>query len=380
MCQVLTFIISGFWYTSGMKKKIKVGIIFGGKSAEHEVSLQSAKNVIDALDKDKYEPVLIGIDKKGTWHLQDKSDFLLNSSNPKLITLNKRSELIATVPDKQNQSIVVLSQDRKQEKIDVVIPILHGPFGEDGTIQGLLKLMDLPFVGSSVLGSAIGMDKEVTKKLLRDAGIPIGKFLTITDPKQINFAKAKKALGLPMFIKPANMGSSVGVSKVKNEKEFYTAIELAFQYDLKVIVEEMIKGREIECSVLGNDDPIASIPGEIIVRSEFYSYEAKYIDENGAKLAIPAELPKETVKKVQTIAVAAFKALCLQGMARVDFFLRPNGDVLVNEANTIPGFTKISMYPKLWEASGISYTKLIDKLIELAIDRYQKEKNLKTSY
>ncbi len=363
-----------------MSKKIKIGIIFGGKSAEHEVSLQSAKNVIDALDKNKYEPVLIGIDKQGTWNLQSKSNFLLNSSDPKLIALNKSSNLIATIPEQQDKSLVVISQKEVMGRVDVIFPIVHGPFGEDGTIQGMLKLMDLPFVGSGVLGSAVAMDKEVTKRLLREAGIPVGKFISITNPKQLSFSQAKKTLGLPLFIKPSNMGSSVGVSKVENTKEFTEAIKLAFQYDRKVLIEEAIIGREIECSVLGNDKPIASIPGEVIVQAEFYSYEAKYIDENGAILSIPAKLPKNIIKKVQNLSVAAFKALNLEGMARVDLFLKPNGEVLVNEVNTIPGFTNISMYPKLWEATGISYSALIDKLILLAVERHQKEKLLTTSY
>ncbi len=361
-----------------MKKKIKVGIIFGGKSAEHEVSLQSAKNVIDALDKNKYEPVLIGIDKKGSWHLQNKGNFLLNSLDPKLIALNKSNDSITT--DNQDKSLMVLSQAEKTGKIDVIIPILHGPYGEDGTIQGMLKLMDIPFVGSGILGSAIGMDKEITKKLLKEAGIPVARFISVTDTKQVNFLKAKKILGVPMFIKPANMGSSVGVSKINSEKEFKKAIGLAFQYDLKVLIEEEIKGREIECSVLGNENPTVSIPGEIIVHSDFYSYESKYIDENGAELRIPAELAKNTITKVQKMALQTFKTLCLEGMARIDFFLKPNGEVFVNEANTIPGFTKISMYPKLWEASGISYPKLIDTLIQLAIERHTKQKKLKTNY
>lgn len=361
-----------------MKKKLRVGIIFGGKSAEHEVSLQSAKNVIDALDKAKYEPVLIGVDKIGRWHLQDAGNFLLNESNPKLIKLNESNKFLATVPDQQTKSLMVLSQGESASTIDVVIPILHGPFGEDGTVQGLLKLMDVPFVGSGVLGSAIAMDKDVTKRLLKEAGIPSGKYLAFTDPKQVTFKKVKNVLGLPVFVKPANMGSSVGVSKASNQKELNKSVDLAFQYDRKIMIEENVGGREIECSVLGNETPVASLPGEIILHDEFYSYEAKYIDEHGATLDIPAKLSKSDIKKVQNMAIATYKALNLEGMARVDFFLK-DGRFFVNEANTIPGFTNISMYPKLWEASGISYSKLIDILIELAIARFNKEKKLKTS-
>ena len=363
-----------------MKKKIKVGIIFGGKSAEHEVSLQSAKNVIEAIDKDKYEPVLIGVDKKGKWLLADNSKFLLNSGNPKLIKLNNEiSQSVALVPQSDGR-IANLDTHESDKSIDVVFPILHGPFGEDGTMQGLLKLANIPFVGASVLCSAVGMDKDVMKRLLRDAGIPIGKFLTIKEKEIPTYEEVVKNLGLPFFVKPANMGSSVGVSKVSEDKDFDKAIREAFKYDRKILIEENIAGREIECSVLGNDDPIASVPGEVISNHDFYSYEAKYIDEHGAVLEIPAKLPDDIVKKVQELAVKTFKTLTCEGLGRVDFFLKKNGDVLVNEINTIPGFTSISMYPKLWEASGISYTELIDRLIQLALERFEKEQKLKTSY
>lgn len=320
------------------KKKIRVGILFGGKSAEHEVSLRSAHNVADAINKNKYDVTPIFIDKNGKW------------------------------------------DQRTIKNVDVVFPILHGPFGEDGTVQGLLKLANIPFVGASVLGSAVGMDKDVMKRLLRDAGIPMGKFLVAKINDVPTYKNIVKTLGLPFFIKPANMGSSVGISKVKNEKDFKKAVIDAFKYDLKIIFEEYIKGREIECSVLGNDEPVASVPGEVIASHDFYSYEAKYIDENGATLIIPAKLPVKTTKKVQELAVKTFKALACEGLGRVDMFLKSNGKVIVNEINTIPGFTSISMYPKLWEASGISYTKLIDKLIQLAIERFAKEQKLKTSY
>jgi D-alanine-D-alanine ligase len=377
---LLSLLLLTFLYSFYMKKKIRVGVIFGGKSTEHEVSLQSAKNVIDALDKDKYEPVLIGIDKKGKWHLHTGTNFLLNSSDPKLISLNKSSGLIATLPEHQDKSFLLLKESGQNKGIDVVFPVLHGPLGEDGTIQGMLRLMDVPFVGSGVLGSAIGMDKEITKRLLRGSGIPIADFLVARAQNEISFLEAKKELGLPLFIKPANTGSSVGVSKVSTKKEFDVAVKLAFQFDRKIIIEEAIDGREIECSVLGNEDVIASIPGEIVVKHEFYSYEAKYIDEKGATLEIPAKLSKDIVKQVRTLSIATFKSLQLEGMARVDFFLKKNGELIVNEANTIPGFTRISMYPKLWEASGISYPQLLDKLIKLAIERHNKEKKLRTTY
>ena len=358
--------------------KIRVGIIFGGKSAEHEVSLQSAKNVVEALDNNKYEPVLIGIDKNGGWHLQNSANFLLNASNPKLIALNKSNQDLAVTPGKDNKLMVMAS--KANQSVDVVFPILHGTYGEDGTMQGLLKLLDMPFVGPSVLGSAMAMDKDVAKRLMRDAGIPVAKFLVFRKNEEVDFQVIQKTLGLPVFIKPANLGSSVGINKAKTQEEFTQAVSEAFKFDNKILVEEAVTGREIECAVLGNENPKASVPGEVIPRHEFYSYEAKYIDENGAVLEIPAKLNEQEIKLIQELAVKAFKVLELEGMSRVDFFLKPNGEALVNEVNTIPGFTKISMYPKLWEASGLAYSELIDRLIELAIQRHSKETKLKTTY
>lgn len=361
-------------------RKINVGILFGGKSAEHEVSLQSAKNVFEAIDKEKYNPILIGIDKTGKWLLNSGSDFLLNSNDPKLIKLNSASDSAALVPQSSGQ-LLNLSKTENNLVIDVVFPILHGPFGEDGTVQGLLKLANIPFVGAGVLGSAVGMDKDVMKRLLRDAGIPIGRFIAIkSDEKLPDFKEIEEKLGVPFFIKPANMGSSVGVSKIHNEAEYLTGVQDAFNYDLKIIIEEYIQGREIECAVLGNSAPIASVPGEVRPTSEFYSYETKYIDENGAVLEIPANLPAEIIKQIQDSAIKTFQALSCEGLGRVDFFLKENGEIIVNEINTIPGFTKISMYPKLFEASGISYSDLIDRLIQLAIERFEKEQSLKTFY
>jgi len=325
-----------------MKKK--VGILFGGKSAEHEISLLSAKNVFDAIDKEKFDPILIKIDKSGHWQMNDVFQY------------------------------------------DVIFPILHGPFGEDGTIQGFLKLAELPFVGPSVLGSAVGMDKDVMKRLLRDAGIPIGKYTALkSSQKTPSFSEIAVELGSPVFIKPANMGSSVGISKVHNEVEFAVALKDAFQYDSKIVIEEFISGREIECAVLGNENPAASVPGEITPSHDFYSYDAKYIDEKGASLQIPANIDKETTKRVQDLAIKVFETLCCEGLSRVDFFLKTGGssssqpEIIVNEINTMPGFTRISMYPKMWEASGISYTDLITRLIELGISRFEKEGRLKTS-
>lgn len=352
-----------------MTRKINVGILFGGKSAEHEVSLRSAKNVIEALDKNKFNPVLIGIDQSGRWLLGGDSKNLLSSNQP---------EEVALLPEHKGE-IVNFSKLNDQQKIDVVFPILHGPFGEDGTVQGLLKLAGVPFVGAGVLGSAVGMDKDVMKRLLRDSGIPIGKFITFKQTDTPSFDMIVTKIGLPFFIKPANLGSSVGVHKIKDAAGFETALNDAFQYDRKVIAEEFIDGREIECSVLGNDEPVASIPGEIVVNSEFYSYEAKYLDENGARLEIPAKLTAEQISEVKDLAIKTFKVLCSEGLGRVDMFLRKDGKFFVNEINTIPGFTSISMYPKLWEASGIKYSELITKLLELALERFDKESVLKTS-
>jgi D-alanine-D-alanine ligase len=375
-----------------MGKKIKVGILFGGKSAEHEVSLQSARNVYDAIDRDKYEPVLIGIDKSGRWLLGGDIRFLLDAEDPRRIRLDGSREQVALAP----RSGGVLSPlgpsgagggragvSAEMPKLDVVFPILHGPFGEDGTVQGLLKLADIPFVGSGVLGSALGMDKDVMKRLLRDGGIPIGKFLVLHAHEAFPpYGETAAALGSPFFVKPANMGSSVGIRKIRREEEYLPGLREAFRYDAKIVLEEFIRGRELECSVLGNEEPVASVPGEVVVGHEFYSYEAKYLDEQGAVLDIPAKVPAPVEARIRELALKTFSVLCCQGLSRVDFFLRGDRpeDVLVNEINTMPGFTRISMYPKLWEAAGISYTELIDRLIRLAIDRFGKEKRIRTTY
>ncbi len=363
-----------------MPRKIRVGILFGGRSAEHEVSLQSAKNIIDAIDTNKYELVLIGIDKKGRWHLNEESRFLLPATGSELPELPESGENLALIPGRQGEQLVALSGQQTLGSLDVIFPVLHGPFGEDGTVQGLLKLGNIPFVGAGVLGSAVAMDKDVTKRLLRDAGIPVARFISIDrcSSDKIDFDYARGQLGLPLFIKPANLGSSVGIHKIRDREGFDLAIRDAFNYDNKILIEEAIKGREIECSVLGNDNPVASVPGEILPRHEFYSYEAKYLDENGAVLEIPAKIPREISERIRQTAIKTFRVLCCEGMARVDFFLRNDEEIIVNEINTIPGFTRISMYPKLWEASGLPYGELIDKLIALAMEKFEREKALKT--
>lgn len=361
-------------------KKITLAIIFGGKSAEHEVSLQSARNVYDALDKERYDPVLIGIDKTGKWILNDSSKFLLNEDNPRLISLNKHGRQVSFVPESKGQ-LSTLGESAEAKSIDVAFPILHGPMGEDGTVQGLLKLADIPFVGADVLGSAVGMDKDVMKRLLRDAGIPIADFIVLHDDEDpVPYQDAVQKLGSPLFIKPANMGSSVGINRVTNKEDYHEALKTAFCFDTKVLIEQAIQGRELECAVLGNRNPAASIVGEVVPAHDFYSYEDKYIDENGAVLEIPAKISAETMRRVQETAVQTFKVLSCEGLGRVDMFLTKNQEIIVNEINTIPGFTRISMYPKLWEHSGIPYAELINKLVELAIERHKMQENLKTSY
>ncbi len=364
-----------------MRKKIRVALLFGGRSAEHEVSLQSALNVYDAIDKDKYELVLIGIDQNGKWHLNDAHEFLLNANKPDQISLKSGIGNLALIPGEESHVIVDVTKKQNIGVIDVAFPILHGPFGEDGSVQGLLKLADIPYVGSGILGSAVAMDKDVMKRILAQAGIPQARFLTFNyvDKDSLDYETIADKLGSPFFVKPANLGSSVGIGKVHNVEEFSPITKRAFEYDNKIIIEEFIKGREIECSVLGNADPIVSIPGEVRARHEFYDYDAKYVDQNGAEMEIPARLDPEIIKKIQTLALQSFHALCLSGMARVDFFLKENGEVLINELNTIPGFTRISMYPKLWEASGITYSDLIDRLIQLAIEKFEQDRRLKIS-
>lgn len=362
-------------------EKIRVAVLFGGRSAEHEVSLQSARNVIDAIDREKYETVLIGLDRKGAWFLNDESMPLLNSDNPRLIALNKCQNPVSLIPGDQTGILLNLKTPTAIPSVDVIFPVLHGPYGEDGSIQGLAKLANVPCVGSDILGSAIGMDKDISKRLLRDAGILVARHICVrrNDLKNDLPEQVRQMLGFPVYVKPANMGSSVGVAKVSETTELIPAIDNAMQYDTKILIEEAIIGREIECSVLGNDEPIASTVGEIETADGFYSYKKKYIDENAAILKIPANLDQPTLEKVQATSVNAFKALESRGMARVDMFLTDSGEVYINEINTIPGFTSISMYPKLWNASGISNKELVDRLIQLALDEHKNKSALKTT-
>ena len=326
--------------------KIRVGVIRGGRSGEHEVSLRSAESILKAIDRNKYDVVPITIAHDGSW---------------KPFTLS---------PD-----------PTVQRPVDVVFPILHGTYGEDGTVQGLFELANIPYVGAGVLGSSVGMDKDVMKRILRDAGLPIVAYWSLLKSELHTFLQAQmNELPYPVFVKPANLGSSVGITKAHAPEELPGALQTAAEYDRKIVVEQGIDTREIELSVLGNDDPIASVPGEILPSREFYDYEAKYVDED-SRLLIPAPLTLEQVKEAQRMAIAAFKVLECSGMARVDLFLeRPTGKFYVNEINTLPGFTSISMYPKLWEASGIPYSELIDRLITLAIERHAEKNKLRTKY
>jgi D-alanine-D-alanine ligase len=358
-----------------VKKRIRVGVLFGGRSGEHEVSLVSAASVIRALDPANYEIVPIGISREGRWRLGSDALKLLPD------VLKKGAAVIPSI-DPQGPKIVPLDAARRRgarPQLDVVFPILHGTFGEDGTIQGLLELAGIPYVGAGVLGSAAAMDKDVMKRLLRDAGLPVVEWLMVlrSEWKQ-DAARLRKQieakLGYPLFVKPANLGSSVGISKVHGRAELTAALDLAAAYDRKLIVEKGLDAREIECSVLGNDKPEASVPGEIIPVNEFYDYEAKYVKE-GSEIVIPAKLSRAQARRVKDLALRAFRAVDCAGMARVDFLLdRPSGKLFVNEVNTIPGFTPISMYPKMWEASGLPYPELLDRLIELAFER-QREKD-----
>ncbi|MCU1340967.1 MAG: D-alanine--D-alanine ligase [Candidatus Acidoferrum typicum] len=358
------------------KKRLRVGVLFGGRSGEHEVSLISAASVIQALDPEKYEPVPIGITKDGQWLAGTAAHKML----PEILRSGERVMLSA---DPNVAALVPVSNSRPDAlRVDVVFPVLHGTYGEDGTVQGLLDLAGLPFVGSGVLGSAVGMDKDMQKRLFLQAKLPVGDFLAIPRAAWENsrgkvLTAIRKKFRFPVFVKPATLGSSVGMTKAHDVKELEAAMDLAAEFAQKLLVEKAIRGREIEVSVLGNDEPKASIPGEIVPHREFYDYAAKYLEE-GTRLLIPAKLNRAQVKRFQEFAVRAFRSLECLGMARVDFFLEHRtGKILLNEINTIPGFTSISMYPKLWEASGLSYRNLLDRLIELALAQHREKQRTK---
>jgi D-alanine-D-alanine ligase len=363
-------------------KKTRVIILFGGRSAEHEISLLSARNILNALDRDRFEPELVGIDKLGHWRRESERTLEAAAGNPRLVALD------ADAPPVSIEQGLSLPQRRDvpMGSDDVVFPALHGTYGEDGTVQGMLELAGVAYVGAGVLGSAIGMDKDVAKRLLREAGLPVVDFRVVTatmlgvDPHGV--AARADELGYPLFVKPANAGSSVGVSRVPDAAALDAAVRAALAFDRKVLLERAVDAREIECAVLGNDDPRASVPGEIVVdhRDGFYSYDAKYVDPDAAKWKIPADIPENLAARVQDLAVATFRVLELSGMARVDFFVdRKTHALYVNEVNTIPGFTAVSMYPKMWEASGLSPRALVTRLIELAIERRDARRALSTT-
>ncbi|HSR49331.1 MAG TPA: D-alanine--D-alanine ligase family protein [Acidobacteriota bacterium] len=419
----------------------RVGILFGGRSAEHEVSLQSARNLVAALDRERYKPVLVGIDKEGRWlHYPDEQRFLENSDDPERIRLAECGRPVTLLPWNNAGRLVPLqagvgrsrpsgsvagagdgsmrntetdndeaagqgtqgpadqdggngprtaqgfrddgiSPTADAPQVDVIFPVLHGPLGEDGTIQGLFRLAEMAFVGSGVLGSSAGMDKDLQKRLLGQAGIRVAPWTLLRSPEEADFKALSREFGLPLFVKPANMGSSVGVHKVFEEEGLHRAVRDALRFDLKVLVEKAIPGREIECSVLGNEDARASLPGEIVPKNGFYSYDAKYVDSEGAELIVPARISRpELVKQIQDWSVRAFQALCCRGLARADFFLSDDNELYLNEINTMPGFTRISMYPKLWDATGIPYPELIHCLIQLALDHHHRRSQLATSY
>lgn len=357
-------------------EKLTVAIIFGGKSAEHEVSLQSALSIINAIDREKYTLLLIGVNRDGRFYLyEDKESTFDNLEDPENIKLKKSTHEIAFIPGEGNHALYNLKKNEYIESIDVVFPIIHGSMGEDGTLQGLLELINVPYVGGNVLSSALCMDKAFTKQILERNNISTSKYLIYTKTDGIDYRVVKDELGLPIFIKPANLGSSIGITKAVDENSFREGIELAFKYDQKILLEEFIDGREIECSLLGFEDKHVSIPGEIEPTDGFYSYESKYINENGATLSIPAQLDVKEVERIKSLALKTYEILEVNSFCRIDFFLTPD-QIYVNEINTIPGFTKISMYPKLFSYQGVKYSELISQLIDIAIARYDKKSEL----
>ncbi len=357
---------------------MRVGIIYGGKSAEHDISILSARSIYNAINKKKYTLNFLKIAKNGQWIFLSEAQFIKSDFSKYTVETNNNNTVIFT--SEKNREISSIDMLQIKNEIDVAFLALHGPMGEDGTVQGLMKLANIPFVGSSVLGSAIGMDKDIAKRLLRDSNIPIGKFITLYSEEKIpHFAQITKTLGIPFFVKPANMGSSVGVTKVHREHEFSHAIQKAFSYDTKILVEECIFGRELECAIIGNRKLRASVIGEINTNDDFYSYNAKYSHAHATTLEIPACISDTISRHAQNLAIQTYKALTAEGLARVDMFLKDSGDIVINEINTLPGFTENSMYPKLWEASGLSYELLIDTLIQLARERHSTEQAIKTS-
>ena len=374
--------------TDGLERRLRVGVIFGGRSGEHEVSLMSAESIMRALDPERYDVIPIGITKEGKWLIgSDPLGALREGVQRSIPAYLTPSQLIA---DPQDPGLVPLERSggaaSQRIGVDVFFPVLHGPYGEDGTVQGLLELAGVPYVGSGVAASAVGMDKALMRRIFQAHGLPLLDWRLVlrsrfeADPRGVA-AEVAEAIGFPCFVKPANLGSSVGVTKVRRFEELDAALREAARFDRKILVEKAAVGyREVECSVLGNDEPVASIAGEIVPGGEFYDYRAKYLDDS-SELIIPARISENAMREVQRLSIAAFKAIDAAGLARVDFFVHPETEeILVNEINTMPGFTRISMYPKLWEASGLSYRELVDRLIALALERHRDRQRSETSY
>lgn len=374
-----------------MSKKLRIGVIFGGRSGEHEVAIRSARSVIQALDKSKYEVVPIAITKEGNWLGPAAAIELLPAETQRMLSAQSQSGSRADVTilgDPSRSGLVRLdANEAAAQQLDVVFPVLHGTFGEDGTLQGLLEMAAIPFVGCGTLASACGMDKVTMKALFKEAGLPICRhtWLLRADWEHDKNKVARRVIreiGFPCFVKPANLGSSVGVSKATDKASLTKAIDLAARYDRKIMVEEEIVAREIECAVIGNDEPRASLPGEYVIHEEsarFLDYTEKYSSTGNVEFIVPAKIPKATVKKIQTIAARAYKAIDASGLSRVDFFLKPDGELLVNEINTLPGLTDVSGFPKMWAATGIPFTRVIDQLIEFAIERHGERSRNETS-
>lgn len=367
------------------KTKLKIGVLYGGRSGEHQVSLCSAASVVAALDQSKYDVVAIGIDRDGRWYVQDQPEIIPDKNFGKILSLKKRGLWLVNHFERQNRlHIYNLEANGEKIVVDLIFPVLHGTYGEDGTLQGLLELAMVPYVGVDVAGAAIGMDKDVAKRLLKEAGIPVVPWITLgkrdwlEQPQKI-LRRALNQLELPLFVKPLCTGSSVGIKKVRVKKELAEAVDYAFQFDTRIMIETGIDCREVECAVLGNERPQASILGEILPNHEFYSYEAKYLDPHGARMNIPAKIPMRLSAAIRKCAVAGFQALNCNSMARVDFFLdKKTNAFYLNEINTLPGFTSISMYPKLWAATGIPYGKLLDHLVDLALERHRAKLAIRT--
>lgn len=356
--------------------KTKVAVLFGGKSAEFDVSLKSATNIYNAIDEDNFEKELLGVDLSGNWRYN--ADYAVGEVNLSEKDYFADALLVYLKSSAGRVDIVAMDTNIVMNSFDIAFPIIHGTFGEDGTLQGILRSLKIAFVGPDVLGSAIAMDKDVAKRLLREAAIPIADYVTldIHNRHAFSFEQITKLLGHPLFVKPANAGSSVGVSKVENDQEYAVAVSEAFRYDRKILVEEAVFGKEVECAVLGNEQVLASVLGEITSATNFYSYQDKYISFEGITTQIPADIDEQIADQIRSVAIKAFRVLCCEGMARVDFFLRDDGSYVLNEINTLPGFTKTSMYPKLWESTGLCYSDLLTELLSLATQRNDRDRML----